>query len=73
MAADAALSMCVPRALTYRLEVLEAHEGGVSHRKLSVTHQVGSATVERRYQSFVKQKLYLTRNLGKSPSLGVEV
>src|SRR5690606_24715916 len=41
----------------YRLEVFEAHEGGVSQRKLSVTHQVGSATVERWYQSFVKQRV----------------
>lgn len=41
----------------YRLEVFEAHEGGVSQRKLSVTHQVGSTTVERWYQSFVKQRV----------------
>lgn len=41
----------------YRLEVFEAHEGGVSQRKLSVTHQVGSATVERWYQSFMKQRV----------------
>ena len=31
----------------FRLEVFEAHDGGVSQRKLSVTHQIGSATVER--------------------------
>lgn len=42
---------------TYRLEVFEAHEGGVSQRKLSLTHQIGSATVERWYQSFVKQRV----------------
>ena len=41
----------------YRLEVFEAHEGGVSQRKLSVTHKIGSATVERWYQSFVKQRV----------------
>jgi len=41
----------------YRLEVFEAHEGGVSQRKLSITHQIGSATVERWYQSFVKQRV----------------
>ena len=29
----------------YRLEVFEAHEGGVSQRKLSVTHQVGMAAI----------------------------
>ena len=41
----------------YRLEVFEAHEGGVSQRKLTHTHQIGSATVERWYQSFVKQRV----------------
>ncbi|OZI42355.1 hypothetical protein [Bordetella genomosp. 4] len=41
----------------YRLEVFEAHEGGVSQRKLTVTHRIGSATVERWYQSFVRQRV----------------
>ena len=41
----------------FRLEVFEAHEGGVSQRKLSVTHEIGSATVERWYQSFVRQRV----------------
>ncbi len=34
----------------YRLEVYEAHDGGVTQRKLSKTHQVSAATVERWYQ-----------------------
>src|SRR5690606_5212098 len=42
---------------TYRLEVFEAHDGGVTQRKLSRTHRVGTATVERWYQSFVKQRV----------------
>lgn len=41
----------------YRLEVFEAHEGGVSQRKLTVTHCIGSATVERWYQSLVRQRV----------------
>ncbi|NGM90245.1 ISL3 family transposase [Parapusillimonas sp. SGNA-6] len=41
----------------YRLEVFEAHEGGVSQRKLTTTHRIGSATVERWYQSFVRQRV----------------
>nr|WP_202947727.1 ISL3 family transposase [Advenella kashmirensis] len=41
----------------YRLEVFEAHDGGVSQRRLSTTHRIGSATVERWYQSFVKQRV----------------
>ncbi len=34
----------------YRLEVYEAHDGGVTQRKLSRTHQISAATVERWYQ-----------------------
>jgi hypothetical protein len=30
----------------YRLEVFEAHDGGVSQRQLSRTHRIGSTTVE---------------------------
>ena len=41
----------------YRLEVFEAHDGGVSQRKLTLTHSIGSATVERWYQSYVKQRV----------------
>ncbi|WP_237174136.1 ISL3 family transposase [Paracandidimonas lactea] len=47
--------LCATEA--YRLEVFEAHEGGVSQRKLTLTHSIGSATVERWYQSFVKQRV----------------
>ena len=35
----------------FRLEVFEAHDGGVTQRKLSRTHDIGPATVERWYQS----------------------
>ena len=41
----------------YRLEVFEAHDGGVSQSKLTLTHSIGSATVERWYQSYVKQRV----------------
>ena len=34
----------------YRLEVFEAHDGGVTQRKLSRTHNISPATVERWYQ-----------------------
>lgn len=34
----------------YRLEVFEAHDGGVTQRKLSRTHDISPATVERWYQ-----------------------
>ena len=35
----------------FRLEVFEAHDGGVTQRKLSRTHHISPATVERWYQS----------------------
>ncbi|WP_372798003.1 ISL3 family transposase [Litorivivens sp.] len=40
----------------YRLEVFEAHDGGVTQRKLSLTHRISPATVERWYQHHVSQK-----------------
>jgi transposase len=40
----------------YRLEVFEAHDGGVTQRKLSRTHQISPATVERWYQHHIGQK-----------------
>ena len=35
----------------FRLEVFEAHDGGVTQHKLSLTHHISPATVERWYQS----------------------
>ena len=40
----------------YRLEVFEAHNGGVTQRKLSRTHRISATTVERWYQSHINQK-----------------
>lgn len=35
----------------FRLEVFEAHDGGVTQRKLTLTHNISPATVERWYQN----------------------
>lgn len=40
----------------FRLEVFEAHDGGVTQRKLSLTHHISAATVERWYQNHINQK-----------------
>ena len=40
----------------YRLEVFESHDGGVTLRKLSLTHKVSPATVERWYQYHLSKK-----------------
>jgi len=36
----------------FRLEVFEAHDGGVTQRKITRTHGISAATTERWYQSF---------------------
>jgi transposase len=41
----------------YRMEVFEAHDGGISQRKLSITHQISSATVERWYRHHIKRRI----------------
>lgn len=42
---------------SYRLEVFEAHDGGVSQSKLALTHRIGSATIERWYQHLIKRRV----------------
>ncbi|MFK7976072.1 MAG: ISL3 family transposase [Halioglobus sp.] len=40
----------------YRLEVFEAHHGGITLRGISRTHQVSAATVERWYQYHLRRR-----------------
>ena len=40
----------------FRLEVYEAHDGGVTQRKIARTHNTSEATVERWYQGFCEQR-----------------
>jgi transposase-like protein len=42
---------------SYRLEMFEAHDGGVSQSKLALTHRIGSATIERWYQHLIKRRV----------------
>ena len=41
----------------YRLEVFEAHDGGITQHKLSKTHLISPATVERWYRHHTDKKL----------------
>lgn len=41
----------------YRQEVFELHHGGLTQKHLSRTHRIGTATVERWYQSFVAYRV----------------
>jgi len=57
---------------SFRLEVFEAHNGGVSQSQISLTHGIGNATVERWYQHYIKKHV---SGLSKRPCpimLGVD-
>ncbi|MFK7891609.1 MAG: transposase, partial [Granulosicoccus sp.] len=56
----------------YRLEVFEAHDGGVTQRKLSLTHRISPATVERWYRHHTDRKLYECTNRSCPRVLGID-
>lgn len=56
----------------YRLEVFEAHHGGVTQRKLSRTHQISAATVERWYQQHLGRRLSELSNRTCPQVLGID-
>ena len=56
----------------YRLEVFEAHDGGVTQRKLSRSHQISSATVERWYRYHVGRKRSEMANRPCPQVLGID-
>ena len=56
----------------YRLEVFEAHDGGVTLRKVSRTHQVSAATVERWYQHRLGLRWSETGNRSCPRVLGID-
>jgi transposase len=56
----------------YRLEVFEAHDGGVTQRKISRTHRVSPATVERWYQHHINRRRYEMSNRPCPQVLGID-
>lgn len=56
----------------YRMEVYEAHDGGVTLRKLSQTHQISAATVERWYQHHLGHKYSEMANRPCPRVLGID-
>lgn len=56
----------------FRLEVFEAHHGGITQRKLSQTHDSSPATVERWYQGFLEQKRSEMSNRPCPQVLGID-
>jgi len=57
---------------SYRLEVFEAHAGGVTQRKLSLTHKVSPATVERWYRHYINQRRSQMSNRPCPQVLGID-
>jgi transposase len=56
----------------YQLEVYEAHDGGVTLRKLSRTHHISAATVERWYQHHLGRKRSEIANRACPRVLGID-
>ncbi len=56
----------------YRLEVFEAHDGGITQRKLSKTHAISPATVERWYRYHIEQKRSEMRKRPCPQVLGID-
>jgi len=57
---------------TFRLEVFERHEGGVSQRSLSQTHQLSPATIESWYQSFIAERVKELKGRPAPRVLGID-
>lgn len=56
----------------YRLEVFEAHNGGVTQRRLSRSHHISPATVERWYRHHTDRKLSECSNRSCPRVLGID-
>jgi transposase len=56
----------------FRLEVFEAHDGGVSQSKLRRTHEISCATVERWYQHHVRRRVSELSGRGCPQVLGID-
>ena len=56
----------------FRLEVFEAHDGGVTQRKIARTHNTSEATVERWYQSHCRRRLSEMSNRQCPRVLGID-
>lgn len=56
----------------FRLEVFEAHDGGVTQRKITRTHGISAATVERWYQSYCWQRCSERSNQPCPRVLGID-
>lgn len=56
----------------FRLEVFEAHDGGVTQAKLRRTHTISAATTERWYQSYYRARISEMSNRECPKVLGID-
>ncbi len=56
----------------FRLEVFEAHDGGVTQRKITRTHGISASTVERWYHSHCEQRRSEMSNRACPRVLGID-
>lgn len=56
----------------FRLEVFEAHDGGVTQAKLRRTHTISAATTERWYQSYCRARISEMSNRDCPKVLGID-
>jgi transposase len=56
----------------FRLEVFEAHEGGITQRRLAATHAVSAATIERWYQYHIQSRVSEMRDRQCPRILGID-
>jgi len=56
----------------FRLDVFERHQGGVTQKHLSETHDISHATVERWYQGFIKARVDELRGREVPMVLGID-
>lgn len=57
---------------SFRIEVFERHQGGVSQRTLCQTHEMSPATVERWYQDFIFERVKELRARPAPRVLGID-
>jgi transposase len=57
---------------SFRLDVFERHQGGVTQKHLSETHEISHATVERWYQGFIKARVDELRGRKVPLILGID-
>lgn len=56
----------------FRLEVFEAHDGGITQRKLTLTHNISPATIERWYQNHCRLRRSEMANRPCPKVLGID-